>query len=276
MQREQPSMRQTLQPLLAGMGRAFGGALVFTLPILMTMEMWDLGFIIEPYRLLLLVLASLPTLMFVSHYSGFETTWGWQDDVRDVAIAFGAALVVSVAVLVLLGSIDTRHAPDITATRIVIQAIPGALGALLGRSQFGEGGDGGRQEESYGGELGVMAVGALYLGFNVAPTEEMVLIAYRVSAWHSLALVLLSLLVMHGFVFASGFKGGTRRDGETSGWSLFLRFTVAGYAVAFAVSLFVLWIFGRIDGLGLETAMRVAVVLAFPAAVGAAAARLII
>jgi hypothetical protein len=29
---------------LVGLGRAFGGALIFSLPMLMTMEMWWLGF----------------------------------------------------------------------------------------------------------------------------------------------------------------------------------------------------------------------------------------
>jgi len=33
------------------LGRAFGGALLFSLPLLMTMEMWALGFATEPERL---------------------------------------------------------------------------------------------------------------------------------------------------------------------------------------------------------------------------------
>ena len=39
----------------------------------------------------------------------------------------------------------------------------------------------------YGGQLFLMAAGALFLSFNVAPTEEMVLIAYMMSTWHLLA-----------------------------------------------------------------------------------------
>ncbi|UXN76173.1 TIGR02587 family membrane protein (plasmid) [Devosia sp. A8/3-2] len=64
--------------LRTGLGRAFGGALVFSLPMLMTMEMWDLGFAMERWKAVLLLAASLPMLMFLSHYSGFERTWDWR------------------------------------------------------------------------------------------------------------------------------------------------------------------------------------------------------
>ena len=45
-----------------GLARAAGGALLFSFPLLMTMEMWQLGFAIERERLLLFVLVSLPML----------------------------------------------------------------------------------------------------------------------------------------------------------------------------------------------------------------------
>ena len=34
--------------------------------------------------------------------------------------------------------------------------------------------------------------GAIFLAFNVAPTEEMILLAFRMTAWHALALALVS------------------------------------------------------------------------------------
>jgi uncharacterized membrane protein len=55
-----------------------------------------------------------------------------------------------------------------------------------------------------------------------------------------------------------------------------LRFTAVGYAIALAISCYVLWTFGRFDGLSFSTALGVLVVLGFPAAIGAAAARLIL
>ena len=44
------------------LGRAFGGALLFSLPLLMTMEMWWFGFTLHPARLALFLLAAVQHL----------------------------------------------------------------------------------------------------------------------------------------------------------------------------------------------------------------------
>jgi putative integral membrane protein (TIGR02587 family) len=263
--------------LAAGLGRAFGGALIFSLPLLMTQEMWDLGHYMDRYRLLLLVVLSLPLLFFLSHYSGFEKTPSWKEDVRDVIIACGIGLLTSGLVLSLL----TLITPDISLSdavgKMAVQMGPAALGALLGRSQLAA--DTERPddvEETYGGELGVMAIGALFLGLNVAPTEEMVLISYRMTPAHTFVLIPVSLLIMHGFVFAAAFKGGSELHPDTPWWSAFMRFTLVGYVLTLLICLYVLWTFGRLDGLDPGRIAHITIVLGFPAAIGAAAARLII
>jgi uncharacterized membrane protein len=81
---------------------------------------------------------------------------------------------------------------------------------------------------------------------------------------------------MHAFVYAVEFRGQSDIPPGTPQWSVFLRFTVVGYAVALLVSAYVLWTFGRTDGLAVGRLIIVSLVLGFPAAVGAAAARLIL
>jgi putative integral membrane protein (TIGR02587 family) len=93
--------------------------------------------------------------------------------------------------------------------------------------------------------LFLMAVGSLFLGFNVAPTEEMMLISYQMTEWHALGLVLISVLLMHGFVFAAGFAGGSEASPDEPWWSPFVRLTLPGYVIAVTVSLYLLWIFHR-------------------------------
>ncbi len=266
----------SLRPLLVGFGRAFGGALVFALPMLMTMEMWQLGFTVERWRLLILMLVSVPLLVFISRYSGFEKTRHWAEDVRDAFIALGIGLLSSSLVLALLAVLEPGMPVSEIVGKIALQTVPAALGALLGRSQLGRDGRVGEQEETYGGELVVMALGALFLGLNIAPTEEMLFISLKMTALHCLLLVPVSMLIMHAFVYAAAFRGGTEIAPDTPWWSAFVRFTVVGYVVALAVSAYVLWTFGRFDGLEIAKALRIVVVLAFPAAVGAAAARLIL
>jgi uncharacterized membrane protein len=51
---------------------------------------------------------------------------------------------------------------------------------------------------------------------------------------------------------------------------------VMTYAAALAMSAFMLWFFGRFHGLATPTMLRETVVLAFPAAIGASAGRLLL
>lgn len=267
---------------LRDLGRAAGGALVFSLPMLMTMELWWLGFYLDRLRMLVLVVTALPLLVILSRYVGFEQTKNWLDDVVDALIALGVSAVVCVVTLVLFGTVTPDTSADEAIGKVVIQMVPASIGALLAKSQFhsdssGDGDEGlPPRDESYGGELFLMAVGALFLGFNVAPTEEMILISYQMTEWHALALVLLSIGLMHGFVFALGFAGGSEVSPDQPWWVPLLQLTLPGYVIAVSVSLYLLWLFARLDGLPLESIVMATVVLAFPSAIGAAAARLIL
>jgi putative integral membrane protein (TIGR02587 family) len=196
-------------------------------------------------------------------------------------------IIASAAILVLLGVITIDMPPDQWIGMVAVQAVPASIGAMLGRSQLSmsddDDEDGNNEDEreekpgtSYAIELFMMAVGALFLSLNLAPTEEMILLAYKMTAWHALALALISILLMHGFVYALAFRGSHSLQQDEPRWHAFIRFTLPGYVVALAVSLYALWTFERLDGMASVEALLVVIVLAFPAAVGAAAARLIL
>jgi len=269
---------ESANTLIKGLARAFGGAILFALPVFMTMEMWELGFYLDRFRLMLLLLVNIPLLVFISHYSGFEETFEWWEDLRDAAIAYGIAIMASAAILGLMGLIGPGMNLSEIVGKIAIQSVPASIGALLGRSQLGgetQQSQGSRRQ-GYGSELALMAAGALFLGLNVAPTEEMILISYIMTPAHALVLVVLSMLLMHAFVFAAAFRGGSELSPETPWWSAFIRMTVVGYAIALLISAYSLWTFGRGDGMSLQGFVMSVVVLGFPAAIGAAAARLIL
>lgn len=259
------------------LARAFGGAILFALPILMTMEMWWLGFYLERSRLALLFVLNLPLLAVLSYYIGFRDTFRWQDDVVDAFVAVAVGFVTAGALLLLFSVLEWGMSPNEIVGKLAIQVVPGSLGAMLAASQLGV-----KEEEKearargYGAELVFMVVGALFLTFNLAPTDEMLLISYQFTPWHALLLVAASLAVMHAFVYALEFRGQEPVPEGTPFWSVFVRFTVVGYAVALLVSLFVLWVFGRTDGMAATQIVMATTVLGFPAAVGAAAARLIL
>lgn len=52
-----------------GVARALAGAVLFGLPLLMTMEMWSLGMNVEPERLALFLLANFLLLVILSRFS---------------------------------------------------------------------------------------------------------------------------------------------------------------------------------------------------------------
>src|SRR5690606_3226344 len=199
--------------------------------------------------------------------------------VLEACVAYGVGFIMSGVVLLVFGVIDPWMSAGEVVGTIALQSVPASLGALLAQSQLGQqSGDdpGERGTPGYWDTLFVMLAGALFLSLNLAPTEEMILIAFRMTEWHALALIVLSLVGMHGFVYTLKFRGQADAPPGTPAWSLFLRFTAVGYVISLLVSLFVLWIFGRVDGTGFDQIVLFTVVLGFPASIGAAAARLIL
>jgi putative integral membrane protein (TIGR02587 family) len=259
--------------------RAFGGAMLFSLPMLMTMEMWWLGFYMEPLRLALLMLLNIPLLIGLSYYGGFEATPEPMADVLDAFSAYAIGFIAATVMLSLFAIIETGMSADELIGKISVQAVPASIGAMLARSQLGESQqtEEKRRSARYGGGLFLMAVGALFLSSSLASTEEMVLISYKMTPMHVILLVVFSLLVMHAFVYAVVAQGRTPVPPHAiSFWTVLIRFTIVGYAIALLISVYVLWTFERTEGMPLRQVIPATIVLGFPAAVGAGAARLIL
>jgi len=266
------------QHFARALARAAAGAVIFAFPLLMTMEMWELGFYMNRFRLALFLAVTLPVLFGLSYFAGFEETFCWQDDLIDALTAFGIGFLVSAMLLSIFGIITAEQPLPEVIGKIALQSVPASIGAMLARKQLGQADapdEERRQHSSYAGELFLMGVGALFVGFNVAPTEEMVLIAYKMSPWHAVALVLLSLGLLHVFVYAVGFAG-QESAGDATFLHVFMRFTITGYGIALLVSLYLLWTFERVAGLSPGELATTVAVLGFPGALGAATARLIV
>lgn len=261
-----------------GLARAFGGALLFAFPLMMTMEMWQFGFAMEPLRLGLFLLLGLPMLYGLSHYAGFRDTTTWQDEVMDALAAYGVGFVASALLLGLFAVIGPDMPPGEIVGKVAIQALPASIGAMVARSQFSDGGKRPEAErrKSYGSELFLMAIGAVFVAFNVAPTEEVILIGYQMTPTHAAILAVATIGLLHIMVFSVGFAGQEEGHGSGSAGRTFLHFTLVGYAIALSVSLYILWTFHRVDDGLTGDVVKSMLLLAFPAAVGAAAARLLV
>ncbi|HEU4745972.1 MAG TPA: DUF2391 family protein, partial [Anaerolineales bacterium] len=186
--------------------------------------------------------------------------------------------VVATVMLFLFGIIKPGMSVDELIGKIALHAIPCSIGAILGRRQLGaeETHKEQRRQELYGGKIFLMGAGAIFLAFQLAPTEEMVRIGYQITGWHAAALAIVSLCIMQAFLCSIEAQDRRSIFSPAFFWGVFMRLTVVGYALALLLSLYVLWTFGRLDGSSLSEAMMSILILGFPAALGASAARLIL
>ena len=254
----------------------FGGALLFSFPLLMTMEMWWLGFYMDRYRLTLFLIIAFIVVIALSYFEGADETL--KIEILDALVACAVGYAVAATMLVLFGIIKPGMSVDEIIGKISLHAVPGSIGAILARRllEVEETKKERRRRQWYGAKIFLMGVGAIFLAFQMAPTEEMVLIGHRMTEWHAVALAMLSLCLMQAFICSVERCGRQRLFAADFFWGVFLRYTIVGYSLALMISFYVLWTFGRLDGAALAEIIMATLVLGFPAALGAAAARLIL
>ncbi|HJU42896.1 MAG TPA: TIGR02587 family membrane protein [Vicinamibacterales bacterium] len=256
--------------------RGFAGAVLFSFPMLMTMEMWSLGVSIEPARLMLFVVVHLVLLAGMASYARHDEAVVTTRDVLDAFAAYGVGVLAAVPVLFLFDVVDTGMSISAITRTIAVQAAPAAFGAMVAHLEIDEPAAdiGPGHPHGFASSAFLMAVGALYLCSSLASTEEMMLIAYKMSVWQIGGLMVFSLVMMQLFdeYAIEQDLGGA---GGESAWSASLAMTAIGYAIALVISVYILWTFGRTDGLTIAQLVKEMIVLGFPAALGAGAARLL-
>src|SRR5688500_5636490 len=112
------------------LARALGGALLFSLPMLMTMEMWDLGVYMNRLRLALLLVLMLPLLVGLAYYLGFESTTSLLDAVLDAFVAIAVAAMLAATVLSIFGELTAQTNPREWIGKVSLQSVTGSIGAL--------------------------------------------------------------------------------------------------------------------------------------------------
>ncbi len=272
-------------------GRGVAGGLIFSLPLLYTMEVWWAGFGAHPWRLILYVGATFVLLLGYNRYAGVRRDASMTEVAIDSVEELGLGLVLGALLLWLLGRVTAEMPVSEIVGRIVVEAMVVAIGVSVGTSQLGgdadegmgeptraeTGGTGGRADEKihFGGQLVVALCGAVLFAANVAPTEEVVLIASEISPWRTLGLSLFSLALGALILYFSEFRGAQRFVPGGGAASIMVG-TVITYEVGLVVSALILWFFGRFDGQGLAMCLTQTVVLGVAATLGASAGRLLL
>ena len=110
---------------------------------------------------------------------------------------------------------------------------------------------------------------------NVAPTEEIIMIASEARVQNLLGLAVLSLMLTGLILYYIEFTGSGRFVAAQGRVSVVVG-TIVTYAVALVVSAAVLWFFGRMDDVPMNTAAAQVIVLGLAATLGASAGRLLL
>lgn len=268
---------------LDGVLRGLTGGFLIGIPLLYTMETWALGGSMSPTRaVLFLVVAYAVNLGFVT-FAGFHREQpGSVRPFGDALEATALAIVAAAMSLALLHQIEPGTPLGVVIGRIAVNALPVSLGVsianhLLGRRETRDGA--GPADEGAARavalDLGAAFAGALFLSISIAPTDEAPTLATAIPAVSLPLVILFSLAVTYGIVFAAGFGGEERRLAAPGPIQHPLTETVAAYVVSLVTAAGLLALFGQIDQ---ETDWSLiysqVVILGLPAAIGGAAGRL--
>ena len=284
------SLTDSLQEYLRGII----GGIMFSLPLIYTMEVWWAGFSLHPFRIFIYVLATFTLLLGYNNYGGLRYDENRLEVVIDSIEEMGIGLLVSAAFLWLLGRITADMTWEEIVGKITIEAMTVAIGVSVGTAQLG-GGDSNPSSDTekndqkqpkgppcpiqsqgdFWGQVVISLCGAVLFAANVAPTEEVIMLGIEISSLKLLGLAIVSIALGSIILFYSNFTGAERFTRSRSLFTI-VSGTVINYAIALLASAAILWFFGRFDNIALITAVAQTVVLALPATLGASAGRLLL
>lgn len=301
--------RRPVAKSLREYGRGVAGGLIFSLPLLYTMEVWWSGFMAHPLRLLAYVAATFLLLLGYNRYAGLRRDAGMLEVAIDSVEEMGLGLALSALILWLLGRITFGMPSNEVVGQVVIEAMTFAIGVSVGTAQLGGGadkdgdsdggmgddqpasgtGDGDDDSGASGdisndsitgapqlrGQLVLSLCGAVLFAANVAPTEEIVMLAAEISWLRVLGLAFLSLTFGALILYYSEFTGSQKHVRFDRHHDMLVG-TIITYAVSLAASALILLFFGRFDGQSLAMCIAQTVVLGVAGMLGASAGRLLL
>jgi len=260
--------------------RAFAGAAVFGIPLTMTMEMWWIGKTLSIHLLIMVFAVGLLTNFGLAWVAGFRTDHSLAMSLDQAIDAMAVGIVSATILLLALNQLQIDDGIEHAVNTVVLLAVPLSLGASVARLVFdgkeGRNGDSQPTLSSWRGvisDIGATAIGGVFVGISIAPTDEVAMIAAALNQWYVLAIIGLSLLLSWIIVFASGFDEASPEGAFQHPFTE----TILTYVVSLFVALGFLLMFERLTLSDPPTEIiRQTVVLALPAAIGGAGGRLVV
>ena len=284
-------MTESNRKTLKEFGRGIIGGLLFSLPLVYTMEVWWTGFIAPPEYLLSCIGGTYLLLLGYNRYAGMKKDSSFAEVCWDSVEEIGLAFIVSFLFLLLISSIDLGMSLDEIAGKVIVESMIVAIGISVGTAQLGgnsEEGEKGENEKSKTGSTKeeaekndnsilkrmILAVcGSVLVASSVAPTEEILMIAVSSNNIELLLMVFVSLLITGVTLYYSDFKKAPKTKPGTRVMLLQLTFD---YIITLMVCFLLLWFFGRVQDYGFNIIVAQMVILGIPGTLGASAGRLLI
>lgn len=274
--------------------RGASGGFLFGIPLLYTMEVWWLGTSTTPPRLLITLLATFVVVLLLNRTAGFRrlNEIGLRDAVIDSIETLAIGLICTTAMLFLLREVTLDASLGAALGKLIFEAVPFSIGVALANQYLGksqqqsdaqddpqQGDTADEQPETRLNatlaDIGATAIGSLIIAFNIAPTDEIPMLAAAVSPPWLLVLAIASLMISYAIVFAADFTDQHTRKQQQGIFQQPLSETLMSYLVSLCTAAAMLWFFQR---LGLDDPWQMwlsyTLVLGLPATVGGAAGRL--
>ncbi|RYG21959.1 DUF2391 family protein [bacterium] len=268
---DRPSIRDSAREY----GRGVVGGLIFSLPLLYTMEVWQTGFVASPGRLLVGLVATFGLLLLYNRYAGLhEDVSKWEvaiDSVEELALG----LIVATLTLKLTGRLSEGDGVSASLGKIGICGMMSAIGVSVGTAQLGAENPQKDRKPHFSGQIAIAMCGSFLVAGNVAPTEEIERIAFAATPGALVGILLLSLLVAGVVTGVGDFRVGRAFSDNIPVPEPIFAAVVSGF-VALAVSAGMVAFFGGFEGNGVYVVLAQTVVLGLPAALGASAGRLLL
>lgn len=268
--------------------RGIVGGILFSLPLLYTMEVWEVVFQTSAAEYLLYMLFTFVLLIGYNHYAGIRKDHTWKEVVIDSIEEMGLGLMISFTLLLLLRKVNFA---EMSVTEIigrtVIEGMTIAIGVSVGTAQLGSNGEQDKNHKGHNasapsnpalGRLGRSSIaffGAFLIVSNIAPTEEIVILGLLVTPLYTVLLILLSLAISAVILFYSNFKGSISLGQKGRLYNIIFDLSLS-YVLSLVASAFILWFWGRFDDSSFKTILSLTIIAGVPASLGASAGRLLL
>ncbi len=183
--------------------RGASGGFLFGIPLLYTMEVWQIGSTAKPPEMLVILAVTFIIIFLINGTAGFRKRQA--DPPLEAAIdsveAISMGIVCSAGILILLRRITLEIPLNAALGKTIFESVPFSLGVAVA-NEFISGGrkdkSGSEQDKSSQNQnrlnatladLGATLIGALFIAFNIAPTDEISMLSSAISAPWLLAIM---------------------------------------------------------------------------------------